>query len=238
MKEYWVLVGSFGSGKSELALNLALEKVKQGPCTLVDLDVINPYFRTSERGDILEPAGVELIIPPFALDKIEIMSLSPRVYSAFNPGEGNVILDIGGDHVGSIALGQYKPYFDRVAPEAIHVLFVVNCMRPTAADFESAMSVLEKIQQVSRLPVTGIVNNANLASQTELSHLVEGYGLVRQISEATSIPVWGSCGTEEVLNLFKQYVREQKLDPTYVGRYQMIEVMMHRSWEKFLNEGL
>ena len=94
MKTYWVLVGSFGSGKSELALNLALEKAKEGPCTVVDLDVINPYFRTSERGDVLEPAGVELIMPPFALDKIEIMSLSAKVSSVFTPGEGYGSFDI------------------------------------------------------------------------------------------------------------------------------------------------
>ena len=111
MKEYWVLMGSFGSGKSEMALNLAIQKAKEGPCTVVDLDVINPYFRVSERGDVLYPAGVKLIMPPYALEKIEILSLSAQVYSAFAPGEGTVIFDIGGDDVGSIAPGEDKPRF-------------------------------------------------------------------------------------------------------------------------------
>lgn len=238
MKTYWVLVGSFGSGKSELALNLALEKAKDGPCTLVDLDVINPYFRASERGDVLVPAGVELIMPPFALDKIEIMSLSAKVFSAFSPGEGNVIFDIGGDDVGSIALGQYKARFDQIPPDHLNVLFVVNPMRPTAADFDSAMDTLAKIQYVSRLNVTGIVNNANLSVETDVSHLAEGYALMKQLSEATGIPVWGSVGKAEVLQAFRQYVAEHGLDPAYVGRYQPIEIMMHRSWDKFLAEGL
>ena len=238
MKEYWVMLGSFGSGKSELALNLALEKAKEGPCTLVDLDVINPYFRTSERGDVLEPAGVELIMPPFALEKIEIMSLSAKVYSAFAPGEGTVIFDIGGDDVGSIALGQYRPRFEQIPAGNMHVLFVVNPLRPTAADLPSALDTLYKIQYVSRLTVTGIVNNANLAGETGVEHLVEGYELVKALSQQTGIPVWGSCGTVEVLSLFEQYVRDHGLDPAYVGKYQPIEVMMHRSWEKFLKEGL
>ncbi|MBQ6160711.1 MAG: hypothetical protein IJK24_07185 [Oscillospiraceae bacterium] len=238
MKEYWVLMGSFGSGKSEMALNLAIQKAKEGPCTVVDLDVINPYFRVSERGDVLSPAGVRLIMPPYALEKIEILSLSAQVYSAFAPGEGTVIFDIGGDDVGSIALGQYKPRFEQIPPELLHVLFIVNPLRPTAADLPSAIATLDKIQYVSRLSVTGIVNNANLAGETELSHLVEGYELVKALSLETGIPVWGSCGTEAVLNSFKQYVLEHRLDQTYVGKYQPIEVMMHRSWDKFLSEGL
>ncbi|MBR6119830.1 MAG: hypothetical protein IKQ04_05890 [Oscillospiraceae bacterium] len=238
MKEYWVLTGSFGSGKSELVLNLALEKAKKGPCTVVDLDVINPYFRVSERGDVLSPAGVELIMPPFALEKIEIMSLSARVYSAFAPGEGTVIFDIGGDDVGSIALGQYKPRFAQIPPDKVKVLFVVNPLRPTAADLESALDTLYKIQYVSRMDITGIVNNANLAGETELSHLLQGYELVKALSRETGIPVWGTCGTPEVLRSFEEYAKAHDLDPAYIGKYQPIEIMMHRSWDKFLKEGL
>ena len=238
MKDYWVLLGSFGSGKSELALNMSISAAKHGPCTLVDLDVINPYFRTSERGDVLTPAGVELIMPPYALEKIEIMSLSARVYSAFTPGEGSVFFDIGGDHVGSIALGQYKPYFDRIPAENKHILFIVNPLRPTAADAESAWAVLEKIQFVSRLDVTGLVNNGNLAGETEKEHLIEGYELVKSLSEKTGIPVWGTSGTPDVLDAFDAYAKEHGLDPKYIGRLEPIEVMMHRSWDKFLNEGL
>ena len=238
MKDYWVLLGSFGSGKSELALNMSIDAAKRGPCTLVDLDVINPYFRTSERGDVLTPAGVELIMPPYALEKIEIMSLSARVYSAFTPGEGSVFFDIGGDHVGSIALGQYKPYFDNIPDEHKHILFIVNPMRPTAADVESAYNVLYKIQFVSRLNVTGIVNNANLAGETTVENLIDGYELVKALSEKTGIPVWGTSGTKEVLDAFEQYAEEHQLDRTYIGVCQPIEVMMHRSWDKFLKEGL
>ncbi len=238
MKDYWVLLGAFGSGKSELALNMAIHAAKSGPCTLVDLDVVNPYFRTSERADVLEPAGVELIMPPFALDKIEILSLSARVYSAFTPGEGSVFFDVGGDHIGSVALGQYKPHFMKIPKENLHVLFIVNPMRPTAADLESAYATLEKIQFVSRLNVTGIVNNANLAGETDYTHLLEGYGLVKALSERTGIPVWGTCGMPEALATFDAYAKAQGLEERYIGVRQPITVYMHRSWDKFLKEGL
>lgn len=238
MKDYWVLLGSFGSGKSELALNMAIHAAKSGPCTLVDLDVINPYFRTSERADVLTPAGVELIMPPFALDKIEILSLSARVYSVFTPGEGSVFFDVGGDHIGSVALGQYKPHFQNIPKEKLHVLFILNPLRPTAADLDSAYATIEKIQLVSRLSVTGIVNNGNLAGETDHTHLVEGYELSKALSEKTGIPVWGTCGTQRVLDAFDAYAKEHGLDPRYIGQYQTIEVLMHRSWDKFLSEGL
>lgn len=238
MKDYWVLLGAFGSGKSELALNMAIHAAKSGPCTLVDLDVVNPYFRTSERADVLEPAGVELIMPPFALDKIEILSLSARVYSAFTPGEGSVFFDVGGDHIGSVALGQYKPHFMKIPKENLHVLFIVNPMRPTAADLESAYATLEKIQFVSRLNVTGIVNNANLAGETDYTHLLEGYGLVKALSERTGIPVWGTCGMPDALAAFDAYAKAQGLEERYIGVRQPITVYMHRSWDKFLKEGL
>ena len=238
MKEYFVMVGSFGGGKSELSLNMAVRAAAKGKCTLIDLDVINPYFRTSERGDVLDRAGVELISPPYALKKIEILSVSPRVYSAFTRGEGTVIFDVGGDHIGAVALGQYKPNFDAVPPELLHVLFVVNPLRPLCADFDNAMSMLMKIQKVSRLNVTGIVNNANLAELTELGHLTQGYELVKELSEATGIPVWGTCGRPDMLEQFSRYAAENQLDPAFIGQIYPIEVMMHRSWDKFLNEGL
>ena len=88
------------------------------------------------------------------------------------------------------------------------------------------------------MDITGIVNNANLAGETELSHLVQGYELVKTLSRETGIPVWGSCGRTEVLQSFEKYVKDNDLDPAYVGKLQPIEVLMHRSWDKFLAEGL
>lgn len=238
MRDYYVLLGGFGSGKSELALNMAVKKVQEETCMLIDLDVINPYFRTSERKDLLDKAGVELISPPYSMKKIEIMSLSPRVYAAFAPGEGSVIFDVGGDHIGAVAIGQYKPNFDRIPREKLNVLFVVNPMRPVAADPKSAGALLDKIQGVSRLRVTGIVNNGNLAEETELEHLIEGYELVRELSEKSGIPVWGTCGREALLKEFASYAAEKGLDEKNIGQYYPIDILMHRSWEKFLKEGL
>jgi len=238
VRDYYVLLGGFGSGKSELALNMAVNQAREGQCMLIDLDVINPYFRTSERQDVLDKARVELISPPYSMKKIEIMSVSPRVYAAFAPGEGTVIFDVGGDHIGAVAIGQYKPNFNQIPPEKLHVLFVLNPRRPVAADPESAWALLEKVKGVSRLQVTGLVNNGNLGEETQAQHLLEGYELVKTLSERTGIPVWGSCGTKTVLDEFNSLAKEKGLEEKYIGGMYPIEILMHRSWEKFLKEGL
>ena len=238
MKDYWVLLGSFGSGKSELAINLALQAAKKGPCTLVDLDVVNAYFRSSERGDVLGAAGVELISPPFALDKIEILALSARVYSAFTPGEGTVIFDIGGDDVGSVALGQYKQHFNNIPKDHLHIPFIVNPLRPMAADVPSAIQSLAAIQMSGRLQADSVVNNGNLSGMTDVSHLVQGYELVKGLSEQTGLPVRFTVGTRAVLADFERYAEAHGLDRRFIGEYLPIEVQMHRSWEKYLKEGL
>ena len=142
---------------------------------------------------------------------------------------------------------------NKIAATAMMLLLLVSCQReslsqrmvrsemqrcPTAADLESAYATLEKIRFVSRLDVTGIVNNANLAGETDHTHLVEGYELVKALSLRTGIPVWGTCGVPKVLDDFNAYAKEHGLDEQYIGVRPPITVYMHRSWDKFLTEGL
>lgn len=239
MKEYYVFLGSFGSGKSELAINSALQKAASNPpCTLVDVDVVNPYFRSSERGELLQSGNVRLISPPYALHKIEIMSLSPEVYSAFAQEGGTVVFDAGGDPVGAIALGQYHSHFDKIPPEQLSVLLVINPFRPLAETAEKARALMEKIQFSSRLKITGLINNANLVQETTTQELLYGYDVVRELSDATGIPVYATAGMKHVLDEFAVYAEKEKLDPAYIGRWMPIDMIMHRTWDKFLKEGL
>ncbi len=238
MKKYFIFVGNFGSGKSELAINMALERAAMGPCTLADLDVINPYFRSGERGDVLSAAGIRLIAPPFALHKIEIMSLPPEIYSIFAKGEGSVIIDAGGDPVGATALGQYKPNFDNIPQENVEVLMVINPFRPLADTTEKAVDLLRRIEMTCRLSVTGLINNANLAGETSAEDILDGCRAVSEISDMTGIPIWGTAGTKKPLEGFVEMALKRGIDPSRIGRVFEIEVNMHRTWDKYINEGL
>ena len=55
MKKFIVLIGNYGSGKTEIAINLAVNSANKGLNTLViDLDKVNDYFRMSDRVDVLK----------------------------------------------------------------------------------------------------------------------------------------------------------------------------------------
>ncbi len=234
MATYTVLLGNFGSGKSEIAINMALNAAKKGTCALLDLDLVNPYFRSSERFKLLEGGGVKLIAPPFALKKQEIMAVSPEVFSVFTGAYDTVIFDAGGDGNGALSLGQYAPYFAKIDPSELEVLFVVNPMRPLAENATAACALLRAIERSSRLTVSGLVNNGNLASETSVDELKLGYKVCCELSEMTSIPVRMTCGKRQVLDEFF----ETHTDEGMTGKRHDIEIFMHRDWESYTIEGL
>lgn len=238
MKEYYVLIGNFGSGKTELSLNFALAGAKKGQTVLVDLDIINPYFRSSERKELLQEANIRLISPVFAMTNVEVPSLRPDVYSAFVGEEGTTVFDVGGDPTGAIALGQYKPNFDAIPQEHLHVLYVINVNRPFSSDTEQVVTMLGQIQRCSRLNVTGLVNNANLAQQTSAQDLHRGYQLVKEVSEQTGIPVVYTSAMEPVLRDYEALIEEQQLDRAFVGELLPIVSYMHRDWDRFTTMGI
>ena len=124
-KRFLVLVGNYGSGKTELALNRALEFAAKKSTTLVDLDIVNPYFRSGEKADMLREAGIRVLMPTFALSTVDIPALPAEIQSVFELPCDHVIFDVGGDDTGAAALGRYAPSFAKYR-EQTHVALVVN----------------------------------------------------------------------------------------------------------------
>ena len=93
-KRFLVLVGNYGSGKTELALNRALEFAAKKSTTLVDLDIVNPYFRSGEKADMLREAGIRVLMPTFALSTVDIPALPAEIQSVFELPCDHVIFDV------------------------------------------------------------------------------------------------------------------------------------------------
>ncbi len=200
MKKIVVLFGNYGSGKTELSLNIALKLAHHYEnVSLVDLDIVNPYFRSSEHAQMLKDKGIRVISPVYANTAVDIPALPPDVYAAFQGG--HAVFDCGGDPVGAAALGSLKHHFD-TARDNTEVLFVVNPNRPFQGSPEQLAESLTRIQNSARLKADGFILNANMGSGTTGNELTEGLSVVQELSRLTGIPLRYISGTKEALAQF------------------------------------
>ncbi len=234
MKKILVLIGNTGSGKTELALNFALRAAKSGRTALIDLDIVNPYFRLSERHALVEAAGIRLVSPHFVSSNVETLSLPAEVSSAFHMDWDTVVFDVGGDAAGSTALGRFRDEFLALPEGGAEILNVVNVRRPLSGTADRVLSLMEQLQRSARLPVTGLVNNSNLGREASEEDLRDGYAVLREVSERSGVPVAFTAGTRGVLEPFLC----AGFDKKYIGSPLEIEFYMHRDWDSFVREGI
>lgn len=238
MTQFFVMIGNFGSGKTELSLNFVMNAANESKTVLVDLDIINPYFRSAERKEELEQAGVKLLYPLFALSTVDVPALPPDIYSVFVGDYETVVFDVGGDPAGATALGQYKANFSNLPEGALHVLYVVNAHRPMSSTPEQVLDMIHRISYRSRLPITGLINNSNLSYETKGEDLLAGYDLLKEVSEQSGIPVAYTSGTRETLDGFLALVEEKGMDSRYIGDPMELTIYMHRDWDRFTQFGI
>lgn len=157
------VTGHYGSGKTNLAVNLAVDFAKEGErVTIIDLDIVNPYFRTADFSELFGCLGIKLVAPQFANTNLDIPSLGFDMAAVIN-GCDRLIIDVGGDDTGAVALGQYATVLGNFGCE---LYYVVNRYRYLTRTPGEAVELLRDIEQVSRIRAKGIVNCSNLGSQT------------------------------------------------------------------------
>ncbi len=192
-----IFSGHFGSGKTEVALNFAMKLKEQGEkVKIVDLDIVNPYFRTNDAREMLEKRGVELIANSYASTNLDMPTVPLNLLSVFDNTDFVVIFDVGGDDDGAFALGQYKQYFDK---EAYEMHFVVNTKRPLTQKSEELLEIANRIEFASRLKFTDIYNNTNLSSLTDENTLFSNYKEIDKLSQEMGIMVKKNCGLKKAL---------------------------------------
>ena len=77
-----VIAGHYGVGKTNFSLNLALAAQERGQeVTLMDVDIVNPYFRSSDYTDFLESRGIRIVAPVFAQSMLDTPSLPGKQQS-------------------------------------------------------------------------------------------------------------------------------------------------------------
>lgn len=181
-----IFVGEFGSGKTELAVNYALAlKAKGMDTVIVDIDLVKPYFRTRENRELLEQSGIRVIAPEPRLSHADLPVLPHNILEVLSQTNTHVVMDVGGGE-SAIVLGQLNRHFAQYAYQA---LLVINTRRPFTSDVQGIIHTLQRIEQVSRLKISGLVSNTNLGPETTLEHVYQGLSIVEQAARQLSLPV-------------------------------------------------
>jgi len=182
-----IITGHYGTGKTEFSVNLALALSAEGKqVMLADLDIVNPYFRSRERRNLLEEAGVRLISSAQSFSNADLPALPAELLSILETPAITGVLDIGGDPVGARVLARFRP---KIIQEDYQLIFVLNANRPEVREIDGAITYLRSIEATTGLTCTGIVNNTHLCGETTGEDIRRGAALSAAVSEATGIPV-------------------------------------------------
>ncbi len=214
-----VVTGSYGTGKTEFSVNYALKLAAQGKQTsLVDLDVINLYFRSREKQSELESAGVRVISSSIKGPGSDLPAISAEAAAPLQDHRWQVVLDVGGDAMGARALSRYRQY---LVPGAYDMFFVVNANRPETASLDQALAHLESIQRVAGVTATALVNNTHLVKQTSVEDVMKGQALCCQITKATGLPLRYVSVMENLISQLPGHLE---------GRMFPIKLIMREPW--------
>jgi len=176
-----VVSGAFGTGKTEIAINLAISLRDEGheSVTLVDLDIVNLYFRSRQKAYELEQLGIRVVSSVEGMENADLPALSPEINACFDRKDGPVVFDLGGSDLGGLVAGYLHRGF---SSEPSHHWLVVNPYRPFNQTADATIDMAERIAARARLPITGMIANPHLIGETTTAIIREGFEEIRKVT--------------------------------------------------------
>ncbi|MGN1381435.1 MAG: hypothetical protein ACI4W2_01315 [Eubacterium sp.] len=190
-----VITGHYGSGKTEIAMNLAVDQARRESSrrvAIADLDIVNPYFRSRDYSSLYEKYGIRMMASSRSASDADLPTLPADIRAAFDQEDLFTVFDVGGDPAGAHVLRGYTRWLQNV-PHAM--LVVVNANRPQTDTAEKAAAYIAEIEKASGLKADGIIDNTHLCRETTAEELKKGRRLCAEISEHTGLDT--VCHTEE-----------------------------------------
>lgn len=205
MKRITVFSGHYGSGKTNVALSVALGLARSGQSvTVADLDIVNPYFRTKDSARELEKAGIELICSDYANTNVDIPALPQSMYAITDDRSRKVVVDLGGDDRGALALGRLAPAM--LEENDFDLFAVINMFRPLTKTAEETVGVMKEIEAASGLRFTGLVNNSNLGEETTPETVLSSLPYAEETARLTGLPIVMTTVEKDLYPLLKEKI--------------------------------
>jgi hypothetical protein len=180
-----VIVGNYGSGKTEVCINLAVNRKRAGiQVRVADLDLVNPYFRTREAKDSLTALGIDLVLPADEYLQADLPILSPLVGGMIRQPAQLTLLDVGGNDAGATVLAALE---DAFKGKTSQMLQVINPLRPFTNTIEGCLKMRREIEKAAGMKVAGLIGNANLMDETRPEDIYGGYDFVKKLSEESGL---------------------------------------------------
>jgi hypothetical protein len=206
-----IFTGRFGSGKTEAAINYALNLTKDGKPgipgigrreaaasrtptgqepVLVDLDLVTPYFRSREAAEAMAQEGVRVIAPSVVGQHLDIPAITPQILGAIEQSDKPTVLDVGGDRQGARALSQFSA---AIRQRGYIMHFVVNPYRPFTDTAQGLTRSIAEIEASARLKVSSLVSNPNLMYETTEAQIVHGHARIEAFADELGLPIAFVC---------------------------------------------
>ena len=193
-----IIIGAYGSGKSEIAVNMSLAQRKALPdrkLLIADLDIVNPFYRSSDCASVLEEAGIRLVTPMYAGSNVDAPVLPPDMYVIFDDESYQGIFDIGGEDMGALVLGSIRKRIENT--DAV-IYMAVNALRPFTSDAEQIAIMTNELAAAAGFKIDGYINNTNLLEETTAEMVAEGEKKILYASAITGIPLVANCVMEGI----------------------------------------
>ena len=204
-KRVLLLCGHYGSGKTNIAVNLAQAIKREYPTvTLADLDIVNPYFRSKDSATELEEAGIRLICSNYANSNVDIPALPPDLYALTDDRRMKAIIDVGGDDRGALVLGRLAPAI--LAENDYEMLMVINCYRPLTQDAASTLEVMREIESAGGIRFTALINNSNLGVETTAEDVLASMRYADEVAAMSGLPVVMTTADENLQEELKDKI--------------------------------
>ena len=227
MKRITLIVGHYGSGKTEFSVNHVINLKKQfEKVAILDMDIANPYFRSRERQEFLEDMDIAVYHNSFGYDITEdLPALSACMKAPLENKDYIVVADVGGDNAGARVLNQFKKYF--VDESDCEMLIVINANRPETDTVEGALYHIQTIEAETGLKVKGLINNTHLLRETKVEDILKGYKLCKDLSRELNVPITYNTCIEKLVPELEKVKAEKAMDDMVI---YPIKLYMRPTW--------